>query len=212
MASGTGPEPRRAGGLGRPASIWPLIRPVWLTGSARPGPGSRRPGTGLGKRLPQARVRDLLARYLSALTALRKAGRARIATVIKARLPGWPLSPMPCWRAAGAQRVTVAAEAATGRVIAGLAAELDRVYDRRDALAGEIEVWVAGAEKWRNPDLDLPADLEANRAENYAQLRKPLDPRRFTGELREELDAEMSALDAVLGGKGLAASPQPPGW
>jgi len=54
------------------------------------------------------------------------------------------------------------------------------------------------------PDLDLPADFEANRAENYAQLRKPLDPRRFTGELREELDAEMSALNDALGGKGLA--------
>jgi len=66
------------------------------------------------------------------------------------------------------------------------------------------EIWVAGAEKWRNPDLDLPADFEANRAENYAQLRKPLDPRRFTGELREELDAEMSALNDALGGKGLA--------
>jgi hypothetical protein len=59
-----------------------------------------------------------------------------------------------------------------------------------------------GAEKWRNLDLDLPADFEANRAENYAQLRKPLDPRRFTGELREELDAEMSALNDALGGKG----------
>ena len=66
------------------------------------------------------------------------------------------------------------------------------------------EIWVAGAEKWRNPDLDLPADFEAHRAENYAQLRKPLGPRRFTGELREELDAEMSALNDALGGKGLA--------
>jgi hypothetical protein len=42
------------------------------------------------------------------------------------------------------------------------------------------EIWVVGAEKWRNPDLDLPADFEANRAENYAKLRKPLDPRRIT--------------------------------
>ena len=66
------------------------------------------------------------------------------------------------------------------------------------------EIWVAGAERWRNPDLDLPADFEANRTDNYAQLRKPLDPERFTGELREELDAELSALNDALGGKGLA--------
>jgi hypothetical protein len=38
------------------------------------------------------------------------------------------------------------------------------------------EIWVVGAEKWRNPDLDLPADFESNRADNYAKLRKPLDP------------------------------------
>jgi transposase len=38
-----------------------------------------------------------------------------------------------------AQSVTVPAEAATGRVIAELATELDRVLARRGALAGEIE-------------------------------------------------------------------------
>ena len=60
------------------------------------------------------------------------------------------------------------------------------------------EIWVVGAEKWRNPDLDLPADFEANRTENYARLRKPLDPRRFAAEMREELDAELSALNNAL--------------
>ena len=72
------------------------------------------------------------------------------------------------------------------------------------------EIWVVGAEKWRNPDLDLPTDFEANRAENYAQLRKPLDPGRFTRELREELDAEFSALNDALGGKGLAEDRRAP--
>ena len=38
------------------------------------------------------------------------------------------------------------------------------------------EIWVVGADKWRNPDEDLPADFEDRRAENYAKLRKPLDP------------------------------------
>jgi TnpA family transposase len=66
------------------------------------------------------------------------------------------------------------------------------------------EIWVIGAEKWRNPDLDLPADFEANRAENYARLRKPLDPRRFTDDMREELAAELSALNDAMGGNGLA--------
>ena len=39
------------------------------------------------------------------------------------------------------------------------------------------EIWVVGADKWRNPDEDLPQDFEAPRAENYRELRKPLDPR-----------------------------------
>ncbi|WP_371778096.1 hypothetical protein [Streptosporangium subroseum] len=36
--------------------------------------------------------------------------------------------------------------------------------------------------------------------ENYAKLRKPLDARRFTGELVEEMDAELSALHDALPG------------
>lgn len=66
------------------------------------------------------------------------------------------------------------------------------------------EIWVVGADKWRNPDDDLPKDFEANRAENYAKLCKPLDPKRFTAELMEELDAELSALNDAFGGKGPA--------
>jgi transposase len=38
-----------------------------------------------------------------------------------------------------AQTVTLPAEEAVGRVIAELARELDRIHDRRDALAGKIE-------------------------------------------------------------------------
>lgn len=60
------------------------------------------------------------------------------------------------------------------------------------------EIWVHGAHKWRNPDLDLPADFEDRRAENYAKLRKPRDAAIFTGELIEEMDAELSALNDAL--------------
>lgn len=41
------------------------------------------------------------------------------------------------------------------------------------------EIWVVGAQEWRNPDEDLPADFEANRAEHNAMLRKPPASRRL---------------------------------
>ena len=33
------------------------------------------------------------------------------------------------------------------------------------------EIWVVGADSWRNPEQDLPADFEQRRAENYPELR-----------------------------------------
>nr|WP_308066887.1 Tn3 family transposase [Microtetraspora sp. AC03309] len=60
------------------------------------------------------------------------------------------------------------------------------------------EIWVHDAYKWRNPDLDLPADFEDKLEENYAKLRKPLEAKDFTAELIEEMDAELSALHDVL--------------
>jgi Tn3 transposase DDE domain len=65
------------------------------------------------------------------------------------------------------------------------------------------EIWVKGADRWRNPDDDLPKDYEARRAENYAKLRKPLDPQVFIEEMRSELDHKLSQLNDALGGKGL---------
>ena len=67
----------------------------------------------------------------------------------------------------------------------------------RDALRCK-EIWVAGADRWRNPDEDLPADYAARRVEHYRSLRKPMDPGVFVGELREQMDAELSALNDAL--------------
>jgi TnpA family transposase len=60
------------------------------------------------------------------------------------------------------------------------------------------EIWVAGAEKYRDPDEDLPADFEARRTEHYAALRKPLDPTAFINELRGQMRAGLEALDAAV--------------
>ena len=93
----------------------------------------------LGDRLHPAGVRDLLARYPT-LTALRAAGPIGIEQAIAARSPRVAGKVTRAVQAAvAAQTITVPAEAVTGRVIAELASELDRVCTRRDALAKEIE-------------------------------------------------------------------------
>ncbi len=93
----------------------------------------------VGSRVGHAGVRDLLAKYPT-LTALRAAGNARIVKTLKARSPRLAAkAAAEIHTALAAQTVTVPAEATIGRVVAELAAELDRVFARRDKLAGEIE-------------------------------------------------------------------------
>ncbi|MFI5987745.1 DUF4158 domain-containing protein [Streptomyces sp. NPDC051555] len=60
------------------------------------------------------------------------------------------------------------------------------------------EIWVVGADRWRNPDEDLPQDFEARREENYRELRKPLDASVFIDELREQMTAELSLLNEQM--------------
>ena len=77
------------------------------------------------------------------------------------------------------------------------------VYEIRtfEALCDQLKckgVWVAGAMEFRDPDQDLPRDFAECRAENYARLRKPLDPSQFIGQLQEEMRGELAALDAAL--------------
>jgi len=60
------------------------------------------------------------------------------------------------------------------------------------------EIWVVGAESWRNPDEDLPRDFEQRRTENYRELRKPLDPAAFIDGLREEMTAALDELNTAL--------------
>jgi transposase len=93
----------------------------------------------VGARVAHRGVRDLLVKYPTP-TALRGAGRARINRTINARSPRLAGKVTDAVLAAlDAQTVTLPAEATIGRVVAELATELDRVHQRRDVLAGEIE-------------------------------------------------------------------------
>lgn len=60
------------------------------------------------------------------------------------------------------------------------------------------EIWVVGADRYRNPDEDLPADFEAQRAAYYKELDLPLDADRFIATLQDEMRAALSAFDAGL--------------
>ena len=49
------------------------------------------------------------------------------------------------------------------------------------------EIWVVGAGRFRNPDEDLPADFEANRAVYYEALKQPQDAETFIDGLKKTM-------------------------
>jgi len=64
------------------------------------------------------------------------------------------------------------------------------------------EVWVEGADRYRDPDHDLPADFEARRDEHYTALGLPKDASTFIGKVRTEMADALATLD-----RGLARNP-----
>lgn len=60
------------------------------------------------------------------------------------------------------------------------------------------EVWVAGADRYRNPDEDVPADFAARRDEHYAALDLPRDAGTFIAGLQEEMRAALDRFDRGL--------------
>jgi TnpA family transposase len=60
------------------------------------------------------------------------------------------------------------------------------------------EVWVAGADRYRNPDEDVPADFAARREEHYAALDLPRDAGAFVAGLRDEMGTALDRLDRGL--------------
>ena len=70
-----------------------------------------------------------------------------------------------------------------------------------DALRDGIrrrETWVVGANRWRNPDDDLPADFEDNRDVHYDALRQPQDPTAFVSTLKEKMTSSLARLEEAM--------------
>jgi len=60
------------------------------------------------------------------------------------------------------------------------------------------EVWVVGADRYRNPDEDVPADFAARREEHYAALDLPRDAGMFIARLQNEMRAALDRFDRGL--------------
>lgn len=60
------------------------------------------------------------------------------------------------------------------------------------------EVWVRGANRYRNPDEDLPADFSERRADYYEQLQTPKNVDDFLNQRKQALTAALEALNATL--------------
>src|SRR3546814_11335059 len=58
------------------------------------------------------------------------------------------------------------------------------------------EIWVVGADRYRNPDGDLPKDFDARREAYYTGLNLTADARAFSSAIREELAQELLLLNA----------------
>ena len=67
------------------------------------------------------------------------------------------------------------------------------------------EIWVVGADHYRNPDDDLPQDFEEKRASYYQVLEQPEDARHFIATVQQAMQDELEQLNKTLPHQGCAA-------
>jgi hypothetical protein len=60
------------------------------------------------------------------------------------------------------------------------------------------EIWVVGADRYRNPEEDLPLDFDMQRDVYYEALRLPLEAKTFVSHLQQEMRAALETLDQGL--------------
>jgi hypothetical protein len=60
------------------------------------------------------------------------------------------------------------------------------------------EIWVVGANRYRNPDEDLPTDFELQRTAYYKALTLPLDIETFVEGLQQRMSEALEQLDREL--------------
>ena len=99
---------------------------------------------------------------------------------------------------AGWRDIVVEKDEETGSVrISRINYEIAVLQALRDALRCK-EIWVVGANRYRNPDDDLPGDFDDERQTYYAALKQPLEAQTFVTELQKSMIAALTALDTGM--------------
>ena len=90
--------------------------------------------------------------------------------------------------------------------------EIVALQSLRDKLRCK-EIWVVGANRYRNPDEDLPADFEKRREENYSVLKQPLDSDEFINSIKQSMYTALSKLnDGIPRNSKVKLSDRNNGW
>jgi hypothetical protein len=75
------------------------------------------------------------------------------------------------------------------------------------------EIWVPGAQHYRNPEDDLPADFADQRIPYYQALDQPLDPDTFITGLQHQMQQALQTLDKGMpSNSGVKILQRPQGW
>ena len=75
--------------------------------------------------------------------------------------------------------------------------EIAVLQSMRDRLRCK-EIWVSGADRYRNPDDDLPSNFESNREEHYAALNQSIEPNVFVSDLKQSMAESLEGLNTTL--------------
>ncbi len=75
--------------------------------------------------------------------------------------------------------------------------EISALHSLREGLRCKA-IWVVGADRFRNPDEDLPADFDVQRTTYYAALQQPENADAFLARVRKDMEDALSRLNDGL--------------
>ena len=75
--------------------------------------------------------------------------------------------------------------------------EISALHSLREGLRCKA-IWVVGADRFRNPDEDLPADFDVQRTTYYAALQQPENADAFIARVRKDMEDALSRLNDGL--------------